>query len=166
MSIHLLVCPLINLFVCPLFCPSVCPSVHPHICNHVVKIAKSIAKSSEINLQSIVQFDWNRSSIEWKKYWKENCIEKLHRCFIYHSFCVLSNVLKLNARICNCCISCICKSMNLIGRRRETGGGEYISSVSCQLNNNVQVGMGNEAWPVNLDNLWALSGMKLIKSGI
>ena len=46
-------------------------------------------------------------------------------------------------------------------RRREIGAGEYISLVSCQLNNNVQVGMGNEAGPVNFDNLWALIGMDL-----
>ena len=47
---HLLVCPPIILFVSPLFCPS----VHPHVCNHIVKIAKSIAKSSEINLMNFM----------------------------------------------------------------------------------------------------------------
>ena len=64
MSIHSLVCPPIILSVCPLFCQSVCPSIHPYVCNHIVKIAKSIAKSSKINLKSMVQFNGNRSSIK------------------------------------------------------------------------------------------------------
>ena len=70
MSTHSMVCTPIILSVCPSFCPSVYPSVHPYDCSHIVKIAKSIAKSSK----------WYVSSMKWKKYWKENCIEKPHRC--------------------------------------------------------------------------------------
>ena len=80
MSNHLLVCLPIILSVCPSFCPSVYPSVHPYVCSHIVKMAKFIAKSSKINLKSMVQFHGNKSSMKWKRYWKENCIEKPHRC--------------------------------------------------------------------------------------
>ena len=81
-SIHRSIRPLF----CLLFCSSVCPYVHPYICNHIIGIAKSIAKSSEINWNLVEQFDRNITSIEWKEYWKENCIEKPHRCSYKLSF--------------------------------------------------------------------------------
>ena len=94
MSVHLLVCPSIILSVCPSFCPPVYPSIHSYVCSHIVKIAKSIAKSSKINLKSMVQFHGNKSSMKWKKYWKENCIEKPHRCSYELVFLILCNKCK------------------------------------------------------------------------
>ena len=92
MSNHLLVCLPIILSVCLSFCPS----VYPYVCSHIVKIAKSIAKSSKIDLKSIVQLYENKSSMKWKKYWKENCIEKPHRCS-YELVLLLSSFHTLSA---------------------------------------------------------------------
>ena len=95
MSNHSLVCLPIILSVCPSFCPSVYPSIHPYFCSH---IAKSIEKVSKINLKSMVQLHGNKSSMKWKKNWKENCIEKPYRCSYE---IVLEGKLSLLVNVCN-----------------------------------------------------------------
>ena len=80
-SIHSLVCPPIILSVCPLFCPSGYPSIHPYICNHIVKIAKSIAKSSEINMKSMVHLE-NEKNIEKKIALKSRIVVRTNLFYI------------------------------------------------------------------------------------
>ena len=81
MSIYSLVCPPIILSVCPSFCPSVYPSVHLYVCSHIVKMAQSIAKSSKINLKSIVQIIHKMKKILKRKlHWKAPLLF-VHTCF-------------------------------------------------------------------------------------
>ena len=84
MSIHSLVCPPIILSVCPVFCPSVCPSIHPYVCNQIVKLAKSIAKSIEINWKSNITHKM-RKILKRKLHWKaaslfvQTCFSKFEK---------------------------------------------------------------------------------------